>query len=298
MAAAPAAPEVLTQAQWRERAAAHAGRVRPWVAPRLERRRTGRKHPVDDFLFDYYPYSPGRLARWEPGAGVGLEAPVPHLAAAQGFRERDGLVELDPDALPRQRRSLRPVRALLAATAARRPLIGCSALHEWAMVYRVPQEQVRHADWPLRLQPDEVAEVVERLGLRCTHFDAFRFFTPAAVPRNPLQLTRADQRTVEQPGCLHATMDLYKWAAMLRPLLPAELVADTFALARRARELDMRAGPYDLRSLGLAPLLLEEPAGRAEFALLQRDLASAGQELRTRLLAAVDRAAQVLAAEN
>ena len=31
--------------------------------------------------------------------------------------------------------------------------LGCFGLHEWAMVYRQTQEELRHNAWPLRLGP-------------------------------------------------------------------------------------------------------------------------------------------------
>jgi hypothetical protein len=288
----------LTQTQWRPRASAHRARVEPWVAPRLQRRRRGEKHPVDDFLFEYYTFRPAQLSRWQPGPGVALQSPVEDLAGVSGFAERDGWVAVDAAAVARQAALLPQVDGLLRATAERRPRIGCSALHEWAMVYQLPQQQVRHAQWPLRLSGRAIAEVVEEVGLRCTHFDAFRFFTEAAAGRNEAQLTRQLQIATEQPGCLHATMDLYKWAYRLSPLVSADLIADTFELARAARELDMRAAPYDLQDLGLEPLPLETPAGRSQFAALQRELAAAGQDLRARLIAAVEAAGTWLAAQR
>ena len=115
------------------------------------------------------------------------------------------------------------------------------------MVYGLAPDEVRHAAWPLRLTPAEVVDVVDDLGLRCTHVDAYRFFTPAARPLNSLRPTRQTQGDLEQRGCLHATMDLYKWATKLSPFVGSDLVADCFALARDARLLDMRAAPYDLR---------------------------------------------------
>ena len=120
------------------------------------------------------------------------------------------------------------------------------------MVYRSRRRPAQPL--PLRLSPAETAEVVEERGVRCTHFDAFRFFTPAARPLNLLQPTRERSRDLEQPGCLHANMDLYKWAYKLSPLVRSELVADCFALAREIRELDMRASPYDLADLGYPPV--------------------------------------------
>ena len=54
----------------------------------------------------------------------------------------------------------------------------------------------------------------------------------------------------EQPGCLHAGMDLYKWAAKLGPLVASELLLDCLDLAADARAVDMRASPYDLTDYG------------------------------------------------
>ncbi len=68
---------------------------------------------------------------------------------------------------------------MLEGTMARTAAFGCFGLHEWAMVYRA--EEVRHEQWPLRLLPEAIAAVVEENAPRCTHYDAFRFFTSAAA---------------------------------------------------------------------------------------------------------------------
>jgi hypothetical protein len=184
--------------------------------------------------------------------------------------------------------ALAHVRRLLTATASRPAQFGCFGLHEWAMVYRQSPDAVRHAAWPLRLGPEGTDAVVEGHRLRCTHFDAYRFFTPAASPRNALAPTRADTVELEQPGCLHATMDLYKWASKLTPVVSSDLVVDAFVLARDVRELDMRASPYDLSALGYEPVPIETPAGRAEYVAAQRSFAERGAALRARLLAELD----------
>ena len=62
----------LAPEEWLPLAAAHERRVDAWVQPHLVRRRRGEKHPVEDFLFDYYHYSPARLRRWSPGLGTAL----------------------------------------------------------------------------------------------------------------------------------------------------------------------------------------------------------------------------------
>jgi hypothetical protein len=178
---------------------------------------------------------------------------------------------------------------LLRLTAARPPAFGCYGLHEWAMVYRQTPAEVRHNVWPLRFPPDELARIVEAQPVRCTHFDAFRFFTAPARPLNRLQPTREAAPELEQRGCLHANMDLYKWAFKLAPFTPGELVADCFALARDIREVDMRASPYDLGRLGFAPIRIETPEGRAEYEEYQGAFAGRSQPLRLRLITLLER---------
>ena len=153
------------------------------------------------------------------------------------------------------------------------------------MVYRQSPDEVRHNRFSLRFAPAEVARIVESLPVCCSHFDAFRFFTALARPLNKLQTTRAETSQLEQRGCLHANMDLYKWAFKLAPFTPSELVADCFALARDIREVDMRASPYDLRALGYEPIAIETPAGRADYESHQRTFATRGEPLRARLIA-------------
>ncbi len=271
----------LDEATWTARRAAHQARVEVWTGPVLERAGRHQSHPVEDFLFTYYSHRPSRLRRWSPGVGVVLEAwpAEPPWEAVPGGAVLGGVPE---KVVERARRTI----DLLERTASRPARFGCFGLHEWAMVYRQEPDQVRHAQLPLRLGAAGTAAVVESRPLQCTHFDAFRFFTPSARPLNVNQLTREGQSDDEQGGCLHATMDLYKWANQLSPWVPAELVADCFELARRVRVLDMRASPYDVSSLGLAAVPIETEQGRAEYVAAQRGFAGEGAGLRTRLVAA------------
>jgi len=272
---------VLDATEWQARRAAHEARVDAWLAPHLARRQAGEKHPVEDFLFAYYSFRPAQLRRWHPGAGVVLAGGEPD----KDYVETAGGVTLDPTI--KKRKSTEWVGTLLRNTASRPAHFGCFGMHEWAMVYRA--EGVRHEQVPLRLSPAETARVVDDNRVRCTHFDAFRFFTPAARPLNRLQPTREAQHDNEQPGCLHANMDLYKWAYKLSPLVESELVADAFALARDIRTLDMRASPYDLADLGYEPVKIETAEGRHEYARAQRTFAERAAPLRARLIAALDR---------
>ncbi|MCE3551974.1 3-methyladenine DNA glycosylase [Pseudonocardia sp. RS11V-5] len=276
--------EELDEPAWRARAAAHRTRMERWTLPHRERRRRREPHPVQDFLFTYYSLRPAQLEQWQPGPGVRLLGDIGEFAERPGYRTDGAGVVLDPARLPeRLRRAAGFVHGLVSATAARPARYGCFGLHEWAMVYRT--DRPRHGGVPLRLGPAGTDAVVESLPVTCTHHDAFRFFTAAARPLNRLQPRREDQVALEQPGCLHATMDLYKWAYKLLPATPAELLGDCFALAAEVRELDMRASPYDLADRGYAPVPIETPGGRAEYARAQQGFAERAAPLRDRLLA-------------
>jgi hypothetical protein len=279
------ATTVLTEPEWRARQRAHVDRVRQWTQPHKERALAKEKHPVHDFLFTYYSHRPGRLERWHPGLGVVLAGDADEFLDYRGYHRTDEGVTLDPAAFVEARvRTAEFYLALLSATASRPPRLNCFGLHEWAMVYRQTPEQVRHFGWPLRLGHQGTDELVEASNVRCGHFDAFRFFTPPARPRNALQPTRESQVELEQPGCLHGNMDLYKVSYKLEPYVPSELVADCFELASRIRELDMRASPYDLSELGYEPVPIESTAGRAEYARMQAAFAEEAKPLRARLI--------------
>jgi hypothetical protein len=172
---------------------------------------------------------------------------------------------------------------LIEGMQARPAFFGCHGLHEWAMVYRRSPEEIRHSRHPLRFSSAELARVVETLPIRCTHFDAFRFFAPEARPLNRLQPDRPSAPQLEQRGCLHANMDLYKWSFKLAPYAPSELIADCFELALDIREMDMRASPYDLSALGFAPIAIETAEGRAAYEAGQRGFETRAAPLRAQL---------------
>ncbi|MFC3448207.1 3-methyladenine DNA glycosylase [Amycolatopsis speibonae] len=278
---------VLPESVWRAREDDHVTRMRRWTTPHQRRRSRGEKHPVLDFLFSYYSHRPGHVERWQPGPDVALEGP-----SARRFLERKGYLDtpdgvmLDPAGFTEGRaKTAEFVLGLLSATASRAPRLSCFGLHEWAMVYRESASEVRHSQLPLRLGSAGTDGVVESQEIRCGHFDAFRFFTEPARPRNTLRPERENQIEFEQPGCLHANMDLFKWAYKLDPFVPAELVGDCFELAADIRELDMRASPYDLASFGYSPVRIESPEGRAEYARAQAGFAHRAAPLREHLIA-------------
>ena len=288
MTATSAAPIVVLDARvWRAREQAHADRADALTAGHRARAARGERHPIDDFLFTYYSYSPSRLRRWHPGAGVELAdaAGTPRAGWRWYTRgETPGGLVVDRAAIELEKAPLLgTVERILRSTAARAGSFGCFGLHEWAMVYR--QREHRHPV-PLRLGQAATDEVVEAHELRCTHIDAFRFFTPDATPRNRFAPTRESQPELEQPGCLHAGMDVYKWAMKLGPLVPGEVLLDAFELARDIRHLDMQASPYDMEPWGGEPVRIETTDGKAEYVRRQRAFAERSNALRHRILEA------------
>jgi hypothetical protein len=276
---------------WTALARAHAERADALTAGHRARRARGERHAVEDFLYEYYNTRPSQLRRWHPGAGVALQpgpgGPAPHAGRRWYATDDDGAVRLDVGAFLADRGdTVRFVHRLLTAIAARPAFTGCFGLHEWAMVYR--DDDHRHA-LPLRLGQAGTDAVVEAHPIRCTHFDAYRFFTPAAAVLNRVRPTRAAQVALEQPGCLHASMDCHKWAGKLGPAVPGELALDCFALARDVRLLDMQASPYDLASYGLPAVAVERPEGRAEYVRRQRELSVRAADLRARLIEVCER---------
>ncbi|MBF4160400.1 3-methyladenine DNA glycosylase [Nocardioides acrostichi] len=268
--------DALDLAHAAERQEAHSARLAPYVEPHLARRKRREKHPVHDFLFQYYSFRPAQLTAWGPGLAGDPSLPVTD-----------------------QQRALAGVTTrLLRATASRAATLGCFGLHEWAMVYRTASGRTRHPA-PLRLGHDGTDEVVESHRIGCSHFDAFRFFTPDARPLNTLSPGVDDRADFEQPGCLHAGMDLYKHAFRLAPLVPADLVADCFELAWDIRILDMRAAPYDLTGLRLdptgepwSPVRIETPEGKRAYAAAQASFAARGAPLREALRVECERIAE------
>lgn len=264
---------------WNARAAAHEARVGRQARDWLERRSLGRTHPVWDFLFTYYSFPAGRLLTWVPGLPglhpTGQLEPTPP-APDDPFWEA-------PRLTPRVRELARWVATLSRNLLDRPARFHCHALHEWAMVYGQTEEEVRHRGWRLRLAPEALRQLVESQSLVCTHYDAFRFFTPQARPLNQFAPTREDRLDCEQGGCLHANMDLYKWAYKLWPWIGSDLVGQAFALAVDGRIIDMRSSPYDLRALGFDPIPIETEPGRESFRQEQQRLAHVAQQLRARL---------------
>lgn len=276
--------KILAVSDWQGQREQYLAKMMPWVERRRDRRSRRQKHPFEDFLWEYYGLRSGRLLQWSAGAGVLLAGAPPELFPdREGYRETAGGRYLDGAAWAEKRHSgVAWILNLLRATQTRPPVFGCLGLHEWAMVYEA--RDIRHPQLPLRLGQAGTREVVEGLSLQCTHFDAYRFFSESARPLNRQALSAEGRPQQEQPGCLHANMDLFKWCMKLQPLVPARLVMDCFDLAWRAREIDMRASAYDVSSMGYDPIKIETPAGRRTYVDFQKGIHEAALPLRAELI--------------
>lgn len=248
----------------------------------MRRRAAREKHPVWDFLFTYYSFSPAKLTTWCPAMEEGMGPPSDGHAPAE-----ETITWEWPMLTDRIRREAAWIARLCGNIVSRPPRFACHGLHEWAMVYKQSAEQVRHGGYELRMSPGELAAFVESQNICCTHYDAFRFYTPEARPMNTFNPRFETRLEMEQGGCLHANMDLYKWSYKLWPWIGSDLVADAFEVALFGRAMDMRASPYDLADLGFPPIRIETEAGRAEYRQCQQELAAKAEPVRKSLQRAI-----------
>lgn len=274
-------------------------------------RKLNSRHAVFNFLHDYYNIRGAkgtrRLGRWSSGLGhvtllgataadirKGMLSPIGCEVTSEGvdynaekhFRSAD----------PAQATPFMWYHQLLAATERAEPILHCYNLHEWAMQYwpegaaPPPSRHYQEETMPLRVTQDVINDVIQTQGVRCTHVDALRFFAPAAGPLNHhgSSIEREAQLRLEQPGCVHAHMDLLKISLRLAPWLPAELSADALELALSARRLDVAASPYDASKFGITPIPVETDAGRVEFRRRQTELMARAAPLRANLFSAYE----------
>jgi len=281
-------PDYLTHTipyeNWKRQQELHTQVISNEIDTYLERREHQEKNPVLDFLFEYYSFPPSKLKKWSPGFGVllkdGKDDSFNNFKILSNTNEGSYLnAELFPD---KRKESLKWILNLLKKSEHKAPHLGCFGMHEWAMIYRC--NHIRHSYLPLRYSKSDIAEIVEKETLSCTHYDAFRFFSEDAKPMNNQALTRQNFPKNEQPGCLHTNMDLYKWAYKMYPWISSNIIRESFLLALNIRTIDMRASPYDLSSMGLAPIKVETQRGKMEYVKLQKQLYKRAQPIRQKLI--------------
>ena len=281
----PQNSHVLEEIQWIEQRRRHVSLLSNAVLAHRQRVIKRQKHPIVDFLFEYYHFKPAKLLEWSPGLGVILagDQALTYLSGKH-YCKSDAGVYINPICFPEKRRfGLDWIINLLESTQSRKPVFGCFGLHEWCMVYE--KSDIRHPCLSLRLTHSQTREVVEQNQVQCTHYDAFRFYSKSAKIFNRQTLNRADMISHEQPGCLHSNMDLYRWAYKYHPWLASELIAEAFLLALEIRETDMRASPYDVSDYTALPAIkIETRQGKEEYARLQKGYYKQAGLLRAKLI--------------
>lgn len=281
--------KILIVEEWMSKAQAHLDRVKIHAEDYVARQRAGIKHPVLDFLFTYYTSSPQKLMQWIPAFDQSLVVDDNFRGAFPWLNEywftlKNNVLSLNPERLPPHVKGLTQfIKDLCFNIGSRSPKFGCFGLHEWAMVYKLSDDEIRHREVKLRLSMEELAGFVESQTIRCTHYDAYRFFTKEAKPLNVLNPVLGNRLQMEQGGCLHANMDIYKWSVKLWPWIGSDFMGRAFELALMGRELDMRASPYDLADLGYKAIKIETEAGRKEYQREQQLYYEAAQPLREEL---------------
>ena len=283
-------------------------------------------HPIYNFLHTYYRYSSKNLRYYSPGIDVVMEAEkVTSSSDSKSIKNSNkrkpeshssqldpkyvhlsdneccsyilpSTATTDPDS-PFGWITLGRNRDLLMNTASRAPFYGCFGYHEWAMLYSgrsqglsepLPSHQ---KEVPIRVTQDVIDDVVETMGLRCTHYDAYRFFHPSMQPLNSVHpLTRTNQIEHEQSGCLHAAMDLFKYAYQIYPFISSSLLRACIHVALTARKLDMRASPYDTTNVLYCgpPICVETLEGRNQYQEEQKSLAVEAAIVREQLIQGYD----------
>lgn len=167
------------------------------------------QHLIYNFIFQYYfSLNPKCLTHFSPGLNVELEDVDSDTATRclagvpSAYLPDRSAYLIDRDALPfpsSKVKTMSSVMQLLKAVDSRRPSLRCYGLHEWAMLYRSHITEANNESTvtklskfqslPLRVTAADIQRVLipdPAVGpiLRCTHYDAIRFFTEDAKGLN------------------------------------------------------------------------------------------------------------------
>ncbi len=272
----------LDEPTWRARADAHAARADALTAgtgpPCAPGEPPGRGLPLH-----LLPHPPGAAARLAPGAGVSLA----------NAAERQGWQHYTPDGSRVDPTTIRPATSRPSAACSRPPppdrptsaASGCTS-GRWSTA---PTRRV-HPARPLRLGATGTDVVVEHHRVRCTHYDAYRFFTAdrrARSTRRPDPGARPGRAASSRAACTRRWTSTSGRRSWVRSC-PASCCWTRSRSPATSASLDMRASPYDLAAHGYTPVRIETAAGKAEYAEAQRGFAARGATLRRRLLETLD----------
>ncbi|MDD7984529.1 hypothetical protein PQO01_06150 [Lentisphaera marina] len=279
---------LINESEWQSKAQLHQNKVDQLTSEWREHKALGKKHPTLDFLFSYYNLKINRLRLWSPGPDVSLSGKHNGELLFGYYTSKENSFHLDPERYPRQRlNNFKWIAHLLRETKSKTPVFNCYGVHEWCMIYK--SDSKRHEQLPLRVSSQTLNNFVEKTSCQCTHFDAYRFFTEEASPLIQHPLSRENQEVYEQSGCLHANMDLYKWAYKLYPFMSGDLLLRCFELAIQCRYLDMQASPYDLGEFNMEPIPVDTTSGREKYVSEQHRLKKIADPIRDELADAYDK---------
>mmetsp|Transcript_17449 Transcript_17449/g.28174 ORF Transcript_17449/g.28174 Transcript_17449/m.28174 type:complete len:315 (+) Transcript_17449:174-1118(+) len=289
---------------WRSLAKLHQERLVQVVSPGCIDRDVSKgldpANPIFNFLKLYYrikgPKELRRLMRWSPGFGAQVHGVDPRgdkdlIQLKWTQTEGDRVLFKVPE---KGLKSLQQWEMVLRRTMENKPVLNCFGMHEWAMVYASSESSKFQSEvMDFRVSQREINELVVSKGVNCTHFDAYRFFSPDAFDfskHGHLMKTcdRATGQQLENPACIHTAMDTFKVAYKFYPLINSELLLESLELSIDARRIDVRASPYDPSKFGLEPIKVETVDGRREYQIAQRNLLDRSQRLRGKLLKALD----------
>ena len=302
---------IVDSIQWEKEAKFHANEMNDLLYPYKGKNWKTRfhavhVHPIYNFLHSYYRYSITELKLYSPGVGNYIFDNVTHsgqyllhpLVTPIDMNDESCskyALQLTPTVIKSKRYNMNTIsrsKDILESTIHKNPYFSCYGMHEWAMLYssRSSQEidpSSRHqSKLKLRVSQKIIDDAVESKVLTCTHYDAWRFFNPSAQPMNVINpLTRQNQLEHEQPGCIHATMDLFKYAHQLYPYVSSEILRETIQIALNARKIDMRASPYDVSHIEGCeiPICVETNEGKLLYAKEQMSLYNTSMPIRKKL---------------
>jgi hypothetical protein len=272
-----------------------------------------RYHPVYNFIHTYYDFSFKDLSQFSPGVNCLLEDVTEDDITIgllhPSFLNSSGS---DPSAGNCSSTSFYSVKTfqnylndhngryrhasmffnyeILKNTMKKAPFFGCFGYHEWAMLYsgrKDPSLRKAHQQLELRVPQETIDNLVETQGLlKCTHYDAIRFFQYETKEWNQLHpFHRRQQPVHEQPGCIHANMDLFRYAYQLYPLISSDLLLKALQIALLARTIDIRASPYDATGFEGCekPIKVETTEGKKEYFIEQESLYQKAKIVRNEL---------------
>jgi hypothetical protein len=234
----------ILKQNWIETARCEQVRIRSLLSPATIYQ--DRNHPIYNFIFIYFFFNQKILFQYSPGMNVEIEmeSDIEQLASLNLVPE---LQPIDPHSshyfhISFQQKKitkkfLQRTLTLLKSVESKLPSFWCFGLHEWAMLYhssQLPSSTPKPSSslfqsLPLRVTAQQIESLINPSSsstqpsplprLRCTHFDAIRFFTPSSLPLNAITPTptRKTVHQFDQPGCVHVNMDLFKYGICLLP---------------------------------------------------------------------------------